>query len=220
MNLVWTFLVVIFVSVLGCTPTKVHVFGAPSKGLIQYLQDEKYKVEVNRQHADFEFKQNVLIVPLGYGPELERLVDGLRSVGVSIDKQVYGSLKDHHYHRGNIGLYLLSKKESANYMSALPAVGENRFKKYMGRYYSIDCKTPVELALLKSGVWLASTKDEVKLAHGRWDVISRGLVSLEDKGIWQRYSVMDRLDLPDLRQLIPVDHHKVLWRCQYRGPIQ
>jgi len=220
MSLVRVFSVVVFVCVLGCTPTKVHVFGTPSQELLKFLEREKYQVKINRQHADFDFTQNVLIVPLGYESELENLVEGMRDAGISIDKQVYGSLKDHHYHEGNIGLYLLPKIEPRDYMSVLPAVGENRFKKYTGRYYSIDCEAPVELALSKLGAWMASAKGGPELARGSWGLNSAGLIVLDHNKIRHRYSVMARPDLADLRQLLPVDHHKVLWRCQYRGPMR
>ncbi|MCV6623584.1 MAG: hypothetical protein OIF51_17740 [Cellvibrionaceae bacterium] len=142
--------------------------------------------------------------------ELQSLVELLKQQGVEIDHIAYGNYRNHSYQNGNIGLYLASNHSSHRLDIPTAAIEQVDFT---GQYQSINCQDSWQLELKSNRRWQVKYKEQT--TEGHWRSKGRTLILLLPNSRI-RFDGHSNKKHNNALQLIPIDHEKLPWRCQYR----
>ncbi|WP_299776350.1 hypothetical protein [uncultured Pseudoteredinibacter sp.] len=195
----------------GCSSHTIHLFG-DKKDLHEELQSKSgFKVIARSNESAKAFTQNTLISPSDLKQqELQSLIELLKQQGVEIDHIAYGSYRNHSYQNGNIGLYLAN--DHGSHRLDIPTA-EIEQVDFTGQYQSINCQDSWQLELKGNRRWQVTHKGLITNGHWR----SKGhtlILLLPDSRI--RFDGHPNKKHNNVLQLIPIDHEKLPWRCQYR----
>lgn len=207
-SLIATILVMLLTS---CSSHTIHLFG-DKKGLHEELQSKGgFKVIARSNESAEAFTQNTLISPSDLKQqELQSLIALLKQQGVEIDHVAYGSYRNHSYQNGNIGLYLAN--DHGSHRLDIPTVAIEQVD-FIGHYKSINCPKTWLLEVKANRRWTVYSKDQETSGHWRSkNSFLTLLLSNSNFSFGSRYDKKHNNAL----QLIPIDHEKLPWRCQYR----
>jgi len=195
----------------GCSSHTIHLFG-DKKGLHEELQSKSgFKVIARSNESAKAFTQNTLISPSDLKQqELQSLIALLKQQGVEIDHVAYGSYRNHSYQNGNIGLYLASNH--GNHRLDIPTAAIEQVD-FTGQYQSINCQDSWQLMLKSNRRWQVKHKGQITKGHWR----SKGhMLTLLFTNSRMAFAGHPNKKHNKALQLIPIDHEKLPWRCQYR----